>query len=229
MEPEFEISVVIPVYRVEAFLHDCVESVLVQTFREFEIVLVDDGSPDRCPAICDDYAARYADPTKGPVIRVVHKKNAGLGMARNTGMDAARGRYITFLDSDDMLHPRTLERLHEVAVRTGSQVVHARHCKFVTPGTYSAEVHTDREHVISGADAMRRVALCSFASYPGDEPYTLEGAAWGRFSISPSSGGRACVSRASVSTSARTTSSTMSSRFGPIRWRSCRTLFTATG
>lgn len=91
MEPEFEISVVIPVYRVEAFLHDCVESVLVQTFREFEIVLVDDGSPDRCPAICDDYAARYADPTKGPVIRVVHKKNAGLGMARNTGMDAARG------------------------------------------------------------------------------------------------------------------------------------------
>lgn len=179
MEQEIEISVVIPVYRVEAFLHDCVESVLAQTFREFEIVLVDDGSPDRCPAICDDYAARYADPAKGPVIRVVHKKNAGLGMARNTGMDAARGRYITFLDSDDMLHPRTLERLHEVAVRTGSQVVHSRHCKFVTPGMYSTEVHTDREHVISGADAMRRVALCSFASYPGDEPYTLEGAAWG--------------------------------------------------
>lgn len=179
MEKQVEISVIIPVYRVEAYLHDCVESVLAQTFREFEIVLVDDGSPDRCPAICDDYAKRYSDPAKGPVIRVIHKENAGLGMARNSGMDVACGRYITFLDSDDMLRPDALRRLYDVTVRTGAQAVHCRHCRFVTPGKYSGEVTSEAEHVVSGAEAMRRVALCSFSSFPGDEPYTLEGAAWG--------------------------------------------------
>lgn len=179
MKSEIEISVVIPVYKVEAYLRDCVESVLAQTFRQFEIVLVDDGSPDSCPAMCDEYAAGHSDPSAGPVIRVVHKANAGLGMARNSGMDASRGRYITFLDSDDMLHPRALERLHEVAARTGAKAVHGRHCKFVTPGAYSKEVFSDREHILSGAEAMRRVALCSFACYPGDEPYMLGGAAWG--------------------------------------------------
>lgn len=177
MNPDIEISVVIPVYRVEAYLHECVESVLAQTFRDFEVVLVDDGSPDSCPAICDGYASRYADPACGPVVRVVHKANAGLGMARNSGMDAARGRYVFFLDSDDILRPDALQRLHDVALHTGAQAVHGRLCRFVRPGEYSSEVYSACETVITGADALRRAALCSFCSYPGDEPYALEGSA----------------------------------------------------
>lgn len=90
-----EFSVVVPVYKVEKYLAECIESVLNQPFQDYELILVDDGSPDRCPAICDEYAARFDH------IRVIHQKNKGLSGARNTGIDAARGDYIFFLDSDD--------------------------------------------------------------------------------------------------------------------------------
>lgn len=96
------VSVVIPVYRTEKYLNCCVESVVNQTFRDLEILLVDDGSPDGCPELCEKWAERDKR------VRVIHKKNEGLGMARNTGMDAAAGEYICFLDSDDYLAPETI-------------------------------------------------------------------------------------------------------------------------
>lgn len=91
------LSVIIPVYRVEHTLSRCVESVIRQTFDDWEIILVDDGSPDDSPRLCDEWAARDSR------IHVIHQKNGGLSSARNAGIDAAQGRFITFLDSDDYL------------------------------------------------------------------------------------------------------------------------------
>lgn len=108
------ISVIIPVYKVEAYLTACVESVLAQTYEQFEIILVDDGSPDNCPAMCDGFAARDSR------IRVIHQKNGGLSAARNAGIDAARGEYLAFLDSDDLWTPVFLERLCRAAQETGA-------------------------------------------------------------------------------------------------------------
>ncbi|MBQ6378689.1 MAG: glycosyltransferase family 2 protein [Prevotella sp.] len=92
-----KLSIVIPVYRTEGTLDRCVESVLRQDTPDMEVILVDDGSPDRCPALCDDWTAR------DPRIRVIHKTNGGLSDARNAGIDVASGDYITFVDSDDYL------------------------------------------------------------------------------------------------------------------------------
>ena len=98
MEPL--ISVIIPVYKVEKYLDACVESVVAQTLREIEIILVDDGSPDRCGEMCDAWAA------KDSRIRVIHQKNQGVSSARNAGLDAATGEYIGFVDPDDVIDPR---------------------------------------------------------------------------------------------------------------------------
>lgn len=89
------ISVIVPVYKVEKYIHRCVDSILAQTFTDFELILVDDGSPDNCGAICDEYAK------KDSRIKVIHKENGGLSSARNAGIDAAGGMYIMFCDSDD--------------------------------------------------------------------------------------------------------------------------------
>lgn len=88
-------SVIIPIYKVEPFVEQCVESVLSQTCEDYEIILVDDGSPDRCGEICDEFASQFQR------VRVLHKKNEGLSMARNDGLKLARGKYVVFLDSDD--------------------------------------------------------------------------------------------------------------------------------
>lgn len=88
-------SIIVPVYKVEKYLPQCVDSLVAQDFDNYEIILVDDGSPDRCPQICDEYAARYSH------VKTVHKPNGGLSDARNKGVEVASGRYITFVDSDD--------------------------------------------------------------------------------------------------------------------------------
>lgn len=104
-----KVSVVIPVYNVEDYLRRCVDSVLAQTLSDLEIILVDDGSPDQSPAICDEYAQADAR------IRVIHKTNGGLASARNAGMRIAQGEYLFFLDSDDWLEPDGLAKLCDVA------------------------------------------------------------------------------------------------------------------
>lgn len=98
------VSVVLPIYKVEKYLEKCIESVVSQTYPHLEILLVDDGSPDGCPAICDAWAARDSR------IRVIHKENQGLGEARNSGIDAATGAYICFFDSDDYIREDTVEK-----------------------------------------------------------------------------------------------------------------------
>ena len=101
------LSVIVPVYDVENYLCKCVESLLNQglSTKDYEIILVDDGSPDKCPALCEDYATRNEN------IRVVHRQNGGLSAARNSGLDVAKGRYVQFVDSDDYLEPKVLKTL----------------------------------------------------------------------------------------------------------------------
>lgn len=111
------ITVIVPIYNVEKFLDQCVNSIIHQTYRNLEIILVDDGSPDHCPQICDTWAE------KDPRIYVIHKQNQGLGMARNTGIEHATGKYICFLDSDDYIAHNTIEKAYVTAIRTCSDIV----------------------------------------------------------------------------------------------------------
>ncbi len=106
------ISIVVPVYNVEKYLRQCVDSVLAQTYSDWELILVDDGSPDSCPRICDEYAA------KDTRIKVIHKNNEGLSSARNAGIKNACGEYITFIDSDDLIHRNYLDILFSTLTRS---------------------------------------------------------------------------------------------------------------
>lgn len=100
-----KLSIIVPIYNVEQYLRKCVDSLLNQDIDNYEIVLVDDGSPDACPQICDDYAAAHSN------IRVVHRENGGLSAARNSGIEVAQGEYIMFVDSDDYVEPNVLRGL----------------------------------------------------------------------------------------------------------------------
>ena len=110
------ISIIVPVYKVERFLNECIDSILRQTFTDFELILVDDGSPDNCPALCDAAAA------KDSRIRVVHQQNRGLSGARNAGLDTARGEWIAFVDSDDTITPDYCEKLYRAVQDTGAKM-----------------------------------------------------------------------------------------------------------
>lgn len=105
MEQKPLISVIVPIYKVEEFLNRCVDSLLAQTYENLEILLVDDGSPDNCGSICDEYAR------KDSRVQVIHKANGGLSSARNAGLEIARGEYIAFLDSDDWIEPDAYETM----------------------------------------------------------------------------------------------------------------------
>lgn len=114
---ETAISVIVPVYRVEKYLPTCIDSILNQTFTDFELILVDDGSPDRCPEICDEVARRDAR------VRVIHQANAGLSAARNAGIEIAHGEWLGFVDSDDYIAPQFYEKLYQTAQRTDADCV----------------------------------------------------------------------------------------------------------
>lgn len=115
-EKNIEISVVIPLYKVENYMKKCVDSILNQTFKDFEIILVDDGSPDSCGVIADEYAENY------PSIKVIHKENGGLSSARNAGMEIATGKYILFVDSDDWVEKQLLEKAYAIMEETDSEI-----------------------------------------------------------------------------------------------------------
>lgn len=110
------VSVVVPIYKVEKYLCRCIDSILVQTHQNLEIILVDDGSPDNCPVICDEYAK------KDTRIKVIHKTNGGLSDARNVGMRAARGDYLMFVDSDDWIEKKAVEILYQLLISHDAQI-----------------------------------------------------------------------------------------------------------
>lgn len=100
------ISIIVPIYNVEKYINKCVDSIINQTYKNLEIILVDDGSPDNCPQICDEYAK------KDNRIKIIHKENGGLSSARNAGLDIMTGKYVTFIDSDDYYEPEAIEILY---------------------------------------------------------------------------------------------------------------------
>ena len=144
------ISVIVPVYKVEAYLPQCLDSICGQTYQNLEILLVDDGSPDRCGEICDQYAARDSR------IRVLHKQNGGLSDARNAGMQQMTGSYLMFVDSDDMLPPDAVQMLFETALSENAELVIGDHRRFsgMLPEE-NAKKKTIEVHRLTGSEAMR--------------------------------------------------------------------------
>lgn len=114
---EAKVSVIVPVYNVEKYIDRCISSILRQTYENIELILVDDGSPDKCGDICDEYA------TYDSRIQVIHRQNGGLSAARNSGLEVATGDYVLFVDSDDYIHPNMIERLYSVASMKKAEVV----------------------------------------------------------------------------------------------------------
>ena len=143
MEPL--LSVIVPVYKVEAYLRNCVDSILAQTYQNLEIILVDDGSPDNCGAICDEYAS------KDSRIRVIHKPNGGLSDARNAGMSIATGEYLMFVDSDDLLTLNAAQTLMGLAAQEQADIVIGNHLRFeeelpqIPTCSAAPNVHTPEE------------------------------------------------------------------------------------
>ena len=110
------VSVIVPIYNVEQYLRRCIDSVLAQTYTNYELILVDDGSPDACGKICDEYAAR------NPKIKVIHQKNQGLSAARNNAVPKSNGEYITFIDSDDFVSKDYLQYLVSLIQKYDAQI-----------------------------------------------------------------------------------------------------------
>lgn len=153
------VSVVIPVYNVQDYLDRCIQSVLKQTLKDIEIILVDDGSPDGCPALCDAYVA------KDERIKVIHKTNAGLGMARNTGLAVATGEYVAFVDSDDFIEVNMYECLYKEALKYDADVVFSD-VRFYRNGNVRIRHDVDKTLSVRG-----REAVCNYLlDYVAPEP-----------------------------------------------------------
>lgn len=140
------ISVIVPVYKVEAYLDKCISSITAQTYANLEIILVDDGSPDRSGAICEEWAA------KDNRIRVIHQENAGGGAARNAALDAAKGELIAFVDSDDYLAPDMFAHLHEL-LSQGADIAECGHIDVVDDNASFGGAHSDA-HTYTVQEAM---------------------------------------------------------------------------
>ena len=141
-----KVSIIVPVYKAEKYLHQCIDSILSQSFTDWELILVNDGSPDRSGAICDEYAQ------KDTRIRVIHKENGGVGAARNTGLENATGKYVAFVDSDDFCENTYLENFGLNKTITADLIIQGFK-KFVDeerPGiNYSKRLYT-RNNLVEG-------------------------------------------------------------------------------
>lgn len=154
------VSVIIPVYKVEDYLDRCIQSIIDQTYKKLEIILVDDGSPDGCPQKCDAWEANDGR------IRVLHKENAGPGMARNTGLDAASGAYITFVDADDYLASDAIETMVNIIERDGSDLVVAQKVKVYDDGHEEPSAYTWIHNTVLNKDAAFRMIGSDSRPFP---------------------------------------------------------------
>lgn len=161
MSPVF--SVIVPIYKVEPYIEKCIDSILAQTYGDFELLLIDDGSPDRCPRICDAYAA------KDPRVRVIHKPNGGLVSARNTGVREATGQYICYVDGDDWIAENLLETAYTQAIREhmADMVIYGIVKKF---RDRDEEILTDLPDGLYGKEQLRR-DICPHMMYDASKPF----------------------------------------------------------
>ena len=146
-----KISVIVPVYKVEAFLDRCVQSIANQSYRNLEIILVDDGSPDNCPSMCDAWAE------KDSRVKVIHKKNGGLSDARNAGMAIATGEFMGFVDSDDWIAPDMYQHLYDLLEADGSDIAACGIEMVWEDGTPSRLLTKSGCCVLDQEDAMRAI------------------------------------------------------------------------
>jgi len=163
-----KVSIIVPVYNVEKYLDRCLDSIVNQTLKDIEIILVEDGSPDDCPKICDQWAS------KDDRIRVIHKKkNEGLGYARNSGLEIAKGEYIAFVDSDDYVSLDAYEKLYEAAKKNNTDAVYAHSLIEVKGGKIrSFSQPSGTEEVFEGRKALNKVLLRMFENKNyNDIPY----------------------------------------------------------
>lgn len=145
---EKKVTIIIPCYKVDKYITDCLECVIQQTYSELEIILVDDGSPDRCGEICEEYAKKDAR------IIVIHKTNGGLSDARNVAIDIASGDWITFIDSDDMVAPNYIERLVTIANDNGCKCSVVQPVSFIDGSSPAAKIVYPKVEVLNGMDAI---------------------------------------------------------------------------
>lgn len=154
-----KVSIIVPVYKAEKYLHACVDSILQQTFSDFEVFLVDDGSPDNCGAICEQYALSDSR------IRVMHQENCGQAAARNRALEQAAGEWVCFVDSDDVIHPQMVQRLYTAAVDCDAGVVLCPMAQSPEiPRDFFAEPSGDLEVLDVNEDTL--VALYDREEYP---------------------------------------------------------------
>lgn len=146
------ISVIVPIYKVEKYLKRCVNSLLNQSYSDFELILVDDGSPDNCGNICEEYAA------KDKRVRVIHKENGGLSDARNAGLRIARGEYIAFVDSDDWVATNYLETLLKVIELTDSDICECEVLK--TTGEIEKYKKKDEKYTSYSSEKALELLIC---------------------------------------------------------------------
>ena len=155
-----EISIIVPVYRAEKYLNACVDSILNQTYSDFELVLIEDGSPDQSGAICDEYAQ------KDDRVRVIHQPNQGQAAARNHALPMTQGKWLCYVDSDDAIHPQMLEHLHRAAEKSGAGI---SMCQFLEapepPEDYEQPV--DFSYTLLTMDEKTLTALHDRDAYPG--------------------------------------------------------------
>lgn len=167
-----KITVIVPIYKVERYLRQCVDSILGQDYGNLEVILVDDGSPDGCPAICDEYAANDRR------VKVIHKANAGLGMARNTGMQAATGDYIMFIDSDDWWQPGVLGTLVKKAVDTDADILMYGYRRQLPGGSFVNDPGFDGERSFDTPEQILALASSIVRANPKIGPNKTNMSAW---------------------------------------------------
>lgn len=160
--PTPTLSVIVPCYKVEDWLDRCVRSILAQSLRDIEVILVDDGSPDGVPRLCDTWAETDAR------VNVVHQANAGLGMACNAGLDAARGEWVAFVDADDWIDAPMYETMLREARREGAQLVLTGLKRVDQRGIISPMPHPEKRRVFRGAEEVRALMLDMVAAAPAD-------------------------------------------------------------
>jgi glycosyltransferase involved in cell wall biosynthesis len=143
------VSIIVPIYKVEPYLRRCLDSIVNQTYTNLEIILVDDGSPDKCPQICDEYAANDNR------IIVIHKENGGLSDARNTGLDVCKGEYIYFIDGDDFIDLETIDLLVSQSLEANADITIAGYSSFEQPSKHSSPLKKSPFREISFDEAMQ--------------------------------------------------------------------------
>ena len=146
-----KISIIVPDYNAEKYLQRCIESILAQTFRDFELLLIDDGSKDNSGYICDEYAKMDSR------IKVIHKENGGLSDARNVGIQASSGSYIALVDSDDLIAQNFIEELYKCCIKSNAMIAVCSYSKFSNEDEIIISNNQGNAQIISGRELVKQI------------------------------------------------------------------------